>query len=99
MTTTTEVSEMLASGMEQITPTELQERLKACGYRLEPTYAHNYTNRLNHGKEWEARAVTIVQSSGQSAFGDHSKTLPGFAEMQSICWECFCYENGRIWEL
>lgn len=77
----------------------IASRLSELGYKIDEESSFNYTNNLNNGKTWKARACYIVQKDDGLGFAnvkarrdDNFNLLQTFRQNE--------YEiNGRIYEL
>lgn len=97
-TTKNEVARMIAAGMEQLTPRQLEERLERCGYRVDKESCFCYTNTANE-LSYKAKAMGYrhIASGGRFAHIDTPRdTLP---TLQGLRFGSFVFHNGRIWEL
>lgn len=77
----------------------LKNRLNELGYEIEESSSFNYTNNLNHGKTWKARACYIVESDSKLGFANvNARRDKNFKLLQEFRQNEFEIA-GRIYEL
>jgi hypothetical protein len=98
ITTLAEVKRMTDGGMKLISVAELEARLDELGYYVNKSFSFNYLNNLN-GNSYLARSIAIFNKTSKKSFANvesHDDNLPALQEIRK---NCFCFENGRIWEI
>jgi hypothetical protein len=91
------VQSMLQAGMEQISGRELEIRLESIGYKLGDSFC--YENNLNAGEFWKAKSFGIIEKSSGLSFAHVDAPKKNLKALQEIRFNCFVFQNGRIWEI
>lgn len=95
--TAAHVQSMIQAGMERISKRELEIRLENLGYKLGSSFC--YENNLNAGEFWKAKSFQIIEKSSGLSFAHIDAPKKNLKELQEIRFNCFVFENGRIWEI
>lgn len=92
---------LLAAGMQEITPVELDQMLTELGYKIDKDMLLDYYNTGN-AEHYRARSMNYNDiKTGQSfAHVDQVRTnTDNLAKLQKIRMWNFVYVNNRIWDL
>ena len=95
--TLSRVQSMIQAGAEQISKRELEIRLEAIGYKLGDSFC--YENNLNAGESWKAKSFQIVEKTSNLSFAHVDAPKTNLKKLQEIRFNCFVFENGKIWEI
>lgn len=93
-----ELARMLAAGAVLITPRELNLRLEAIGYRIEPWMCFSYFNTANEFN-YKARSMSYTEISTGQGYANVRADGRTLAQLQEIRRTSFVFHRGRIWDL
>lgn len=93
-----EVARMIAGGMEQISPRELQQRLETCGYSINKGDCFCYVNSAN-AITYRAKSLGYLHAKSGMRYAHVDAPRDTLPALQEIRRNCFVFQNGRIWEL
>lgn len=97
--TETERSELLRSGMVEISRAEWLARVESYGYRVDKLCCFSYLNSHN-ARPYHARAVAYDDKASGLSFAHYQgRRDEGFQALQKMRFDCFVFERGRIYEL
>ena len=91
---------MFHDGMNLLTAEQFLNQINHLGYKLDAKMCFNYFNSGNTRK-YKARCMSnyVNMSNGLSFANIGNPIDNNFKLLQEMRKTCFCYENGRIWEL
>jgi len=91
---------MFHNGMNLLTAAQFLAQVAHLGYKLDNATCFNYFNTGNERK-YKARSVSYYthRETGLSFAHVDGARDGNFMLLQEMRRTCFCFENGRIWEL
>jgi hypothetical protein len=90
---------MLAAGMEQLSKSELLNRLDRLGYKILAVDSFNYGNNGNANR-YPARSIYIIEKDSKLSFANiDARRGENFKALQQLRYSSFAIVVGRLYEL